>query len=76
MYELVGPYVIEWNAVGEQCARDGHWTGKWRVYLIGARDCSKPVAEGSTEEKRRFCEAVALAKCQALDAAAALCGLE
>ncbi|MCU1008648.1 hypothetical protein JAK76_06575 [Stenotrophomonas maltophilia] len=76
MYEVVGPYLIEWSVVGEQCAAAGHWKGSWRVHLIGSRDCTKPVAEGTTDAKHSFCEALTLAQQQAQDAAAALCALE
>ncbi|GEM_PF-5092908 len=77
MYELVGPYLVEWSVVGEQCSRAGHWTGSWRVHWTGERDCcAKPVAEGSTGVKQSFCEAMTLAKQQALDAANALCAPE
>lgn len=76
MYEVVGPYLIELSVVGEQCAAAGRWKGSWRVHLIGSRDCTKPVAEGTTDAKHSFCEALTLAKQQAQDAAAALCALE
>lgn len=76
MYELVGPYLVEWTVVGEQCSRDGNWTGSWCVHWIGARDCGKPISQGSTGVKHSFCEAMTLAKQQALAVAAELCALE
>lgn len=76
MYESVGPYLVEWHAVGEQRGREGAWIGIWRVHWIGARDCSRPVAEGSTKAAYSYCEAAEVAKRQALHAAAALCAME
>lgn len=76
MYEFVGPYLVEWTVVGKQCSRDGQWTGSWHVHWIGARDGGKPVAQGNTEVKHNFCEALTIAKQQALAAAAELCALE
>lgn len=76
VFEVVGPYLIEWNVVGEQRARDGYWKGSWRVHQLGVTRCAEPVAEGATGMKHSFCEAMTLAKNQAVAAASKLYALE